>query len=49
MGFVDTARVPAYYPNGDDMIIMVCTRETVFDFERLKFDRKKHSVLTIAA
>jgi hypothetical protein len=50
MGFRDVARLPAYYPNGDDMIVMICTPESVFDFERLKFDQKKHPVeLTIAA
>lgn len=50
LGFRVIGEIAGYYPDGDDMILMVCTPETVFDFGRLK---PKHVVtakdLTIAA
>lgn len=36
MGFRDVGLLANYYPDGDDMLLMICTPETVFDFGRLK-------------
>jgi ribosomal protein S18 acetylase RimI-like enzyme len=50
LGFRVNSRIPNYYPTGDDMIIMICTPETVFDFERLSHRVKRDiAEITIAA
>lgn len=36
MGFKDVGLLANYYPDGDDMLLMICTPDTVFDFGRLK-------------
>lgn len=36
LGFRLTATVPNYYPNGDDMLLYVCTAETSPDWRRLR-------------
>ena len=36
LGFRDIGMIPDYYPSGDDMLLMICTPESVFDFERLR-------------
>jgi RimJ/RimL family protein N-acetyltransferase len=49
LGFRSVGRIADYYPNSDDMIIMVCTSESVFDFGRLKPKQHELSDATIAA
>lgn len=36
LGFRLQAIIPNYYPNGDDMHLYLCTRETAIDWERLR-------------
>lgn len=35
LGYQLKATVPNYYPNGDDMLLYVCTPETAIDWRRL--------------
>lgn len=36
LGFRLNSRIEDYYPDGDAMLLYVCTRKTVFDFERFR-------------
>lgn len=36
IGFKLHARVPAYYPDGDDMLLYICTKDTAYDYEKFR-------------
>lgn len=36
LGFRLNTVIPNYYPNGDDMMLYVCTPETAYDWDRFK-------------
>lgn len=46
LGYKLQAVIPNYYPNGDDMMLYLCTRETAINWERMK---PKHINLPKAA